>query len=105
LLVCIYYRVAVAGLATAIETIEQYQIGLRQQYPGLTAQLMRRHDSPPAGEVQDVTLMETYQGSVPELAAFLAAVDEQGQALTPWLAGQRHVEVFAPCASSRSRSI
>lgn len=98
----IYYRLDEQALVAAVPAVQAAQQALRQQHPGLNAQLLQAPAPSSGGER---TLMETYAMHTP------GGVDEalQGQiesalqlALRPWLGdGRRHLEVFIdlPCAS------
>jgi hypothetical protein len=93
----IYYRIEAAGARTALATVQAFQQRLRQRHPGLAARLMRRTDEPSDPQ----TWMETYSfdgpdGVSPELQA---QIEAEAAALSPFLAGARHIEAFAPCAS------
>ena len=93
----IYYRIEAAGASTALATVQAFQQRLRQRHPGLAARLMRRTDEPSDPQ----TWMETYSfdgpaGVTPELQS---QIEAEAAALSPFLAGARHTEAFAPCAS------
>ena len=58
---------------------------------------------PEPDDRQLMTLMETYSAPLDWSEARLRAVPEAieataGLALTPWLQGERHLELFDPCA-------
>jgi hypothetical protein len=91
----IYWRTPAATAAQAIEAASQWQARLRAQHPGLAATLFCRADD--SGET--ATLMEVY-GAPLDAALEKRIVDEGSRALAPWLAGQRHVEVFERCATA-----
>lgn len=93
----IYYRIEAAGASTALATVRAFQQRLRESHPGLVARLLRRTDEPSDTE----TWMETYSfdgraGVSPELQQ---QIEAEAAALFPHLAGSRHTEAFAPCAS------
>ena len=114
-LVCVYYKVAAPGLGPAIAAVRELQRGMAAGTPGLVAELLLRSDhpgglapaaapvpatpSPPA----DPTLMETYRLDArttgASLDAIVASLARPAPSLQPWLRGDRHVEVFRPCAS------
>jgi len=116
-LVCVYYKVDAAGLDAAIATVRDIQRGVAAGEPAVQPELLLRSAHLPAGDdasdatpsgtsshkTADPTLMETYRlearTSEPELDAFLARLAGLAQALAPRLRGDRHVEVFRPCAS------
>ena len=97
----IYYRIRPDAAETATAAAMAMQERLRQQHPGLTARLLRRQpDVDP-----EPTLLEVYtyhrDGEPPgvtraveaEIAAAAIA------SLASFIAGERHTEVFVPCAS------
>ena len=96
--VFVYYRVRAADAAAHLRAVQQWHASLRRQYPGLRARLLRRSDD--SNGLQ--TWMETYaadalaEGITPALQADIEA---QARALTPWIDGPRHSEVFSPCVS------
>ncbi|MCW7540620.1 DUF4936 family protein [Aquabacterium sp. A7-Y] len=90
----IYYRIASADAALALRAAGAMQDALRARHPGLQAELWRR----PQEKDGVQTWMEIYmqaEGVGPVLEAEIAAAAE---ALSPWLQGPRHTEVFVPCA-------
>ena len=100
----IYYRVHLDDLAAVVAATREGQRALCDAHPGLAASLMQRPsssaspDSPP-----QMTMLETYRAALDwpadQAAALPAAIDSTlGAALTPWLQGPRHLEVFEPCA-------
>ena len=115
-LVCVYYKVGAADLDAVIATVRDIQRGITARDPGVTAELLLRSAHPSTGDgapaastghppptTADPTLMETYRldartaGLRPD--AFLATLAGHMQVLGPRLRGERHVEVFLPCAS------
>jgi hypothetical protein len=96
----IYYRIRSAAAAAARDAVQAMQERLCQRHPGLTARLLRRPDE----HDDQQTWMEIYalqrddrQGGVsPQIEADIAA---EAVALAPFIAGNRHTEVFVPCAS------
>jgi uncharacterized iron-regulated membrane protein len=96
----IYYRIPVADAAAARTLVDAFQARLRQRHPGLSARLLRRPDE----RDKQQTWMETYSfdssvqvhGVTPELQA---EIETQARALGHLIAGDRHTEVFIPCAS------
>lgn len=82
----IYYRVPEAALAATVAAVRQVQAQLVDLHPGLRAELLRR----PELRDGDVTLMETYSGSV--TPALLATIDRAASALPQ----PRHSEWFEP---------
>jgi LmbE family N-acetylglucosaminyl deacetylase len=100
----IYYRVHLDHAAAAEAMVRAMQAALAHDHPQLRARLL--HRSPPQGCWQ--TWMETYsthshstdpmqdtQGITDRLAA---EIESRAAALTPYIDGARHVEVFVACA-------
>ncbi len=90
----IYFRVKRDSVADVVAAVHELQAAWPAVMPGLRCELMRRAD-----EGGDVTLMETYacaQGVNPEWQERIER--EAANLLQPWLVGERHVEVFVPCA-------
>ena len=84
----------VAGASDAAEAAaRQMQDGLRAAHVGLVSRLYRKVGS------DRCTLMETYAlpGSGIEEALQQQIEAAAAQALAPWCAGGRHVEVFEDC--------
>lgn len=95
----IYYRCRSADTAAVGAAAAAMQRRLCSEVPGLEARLLRR----PAPAADDtVTWMETYRLVTPAGAAdagWQARVQAAAaQALAPWVVGERHLEVFEPCA-------
>jgi hypothetical protein len=93
----VYYRVAVADLGLCVLAVRSLQAELRRAHPGLICELLQRPGSEDAAGQR--TLMETYArpGGVDDaLQAHIAHAAATALALLA--AGQRHVEVFEPCA-------
>ena len=111
----VYYRVRAAQAEAARPVALAIQAALSSRHPALTARLLRRdectHVDTGANEnarhendsTRDQTWMETYvidpridaAGLTPALQAEIEAC---AQALTPFLSGARHTEVFIACA-------
>ena len=84
----VYYRVLQGHLADATTAVSALQATLRSRHAGLQAELLRR----PGATAGMVTLMEIY-GGIDDAQA--AAIEADALAtLSPWIAGERHVEVF-----------
>jgi hypothetical protein len=93
----VYYRVAVADLEPCVLAVRSLQAELRRAHPDLICELLQRPGSEDADGQR--TLMETYArpGGVDDaLQAHMAHAAATALALLA--AGQRHVEVFEPCA-------
>ena len=95
----IYYRAHQDQAGRVASLVLEFQARLAAGHPGLAARLLRRP------EIVDGThtWMETYSmnplhspnGISPALAQ---EIERLAEALLPCLAGERHVEVFTPCA-------
>ena len=92
----IYWRCAGAEAGAALSATHALQQALRERHPALRCALYLRRDA----SGPEATLMETYavaadfspEGLGPALQQ---AIDADAiAALSPWLRGQRHVEVF-----------
>ncbi len=91
----VYYRVAERDAAAAIAVMGGLQREATARWPGLEAALLRSTEDSKGR----VTLMETYR--VPEGIDPGWSIDLERRALdvlAGWLVGDRHVEVFHPCA-------
>lgn len=97
----IYYRVDAARADDVVAAARQLIERAREACPGLRSQLMQRPLADTGGGM--LTMMEVYH--------LPASLDAQagtalGRALAQWapqllgedMAGQRHLEVFVPCA-------
>lgn len=84
----VYYRVAQPALAPTVATVRQLQAALVAAHPGLRAELLRR----PELREGEVTLMETYAGTLPPGFGELLARAASG------LPQPRHAECFEPLA-------
>lgn len=95
----VYYRVASDPAERAIAAVQALQAELTDQRPGLRCSVLQRSDSGDAASAGSLTLMEVY-GFKGGIGATLAAeIERSAQArLGTWLLGERHVEVFVPCA-------
>jgi hypothetical protein len=89
--VFVYYRVRAADAPAVTAAVRARQDSL----PGWACTLSRRVDE----DAELVTLMETYAqaGAVPAAALRNIEAHMQGT-LAEWIVGERHVEVFLPCA-------
>ena len=125
LLVCVYYRVAAADAGRAISMVREFQRTLRAQPGPVEAEVLLRCDVPSAANASndavppaptdappppgaDATVMETYRFALPARAGepasaaavttFLDALETAARPLSGLLRGNRHVELFSPCA-------
>lgn len=120
LLVCVYYRVGPADADLAIGRVREFQRTLQRRFPGTRAEVLLRSDqnSPRAPDAvptapadpseplraghldADATLMETYRLALPAAGtqAFLAELAACASTLAGLLRGERHAELFRPCA-------
>ena len=93
----VYYRVAESAAEAACSAAVAMQAKLCTAYPGLQARLLRR---PEAADGR-CTLMETYScGAGGGVGSVLQSVIAQAAttAMAGWQLGERHTEVFLPCA-------
>lgn len=98
----IYYQIAPPDLPQVQAAVAAFQQQLCQDWPGLQARLLRR----PTAHEGRLTLMEIYgfgpsaQPSPPADASpgVLSAIEQAARGIASWLQGERHVEVFQPCA-------
>jgi len=98
----IYYRSRTDRSAEVAEQVAEFQARLVAQHPALQARLLRRP------EVRDgwQTWMETYSINAmhsPDHAdgigtALQQAIELEAAVLRPCIDGERHIEVFVPCA-------
>jgi Domain of unknown function (DUF4936) len=89
--VFVYYRVRAADAPAVIAAVRAQQDSL----PGLACTLSRRVNE----DVELVTLMETYAQAGGMSAAAQRDIEARMQgALAQWIVGERHIEVFVPCA-------
>ncbi len=89
-----YFRVARENEAAVVATLRELHAAWESMMPGLQCDLLRRAD-----DSGDVTLMEVHVGAQGVSAAWQQRIErEAGVRLQPWLVGERHVEVFEPCA-------
>jgi hypothetical protein len=96
--VFIYYRIAAVDERAVAGEVLKFQRSLCGRFPGLRARLLRRRDE----GVDKLTLMEVYAGGQSDGLAgsggLLAAIDQAAGVIRPTVIGERHVEVFEPCA-------
>ncbi len=93
----VYYRVRAAHRVAAIAALRGLHTRWRTADPALGCELMQRVDGDSATDL--VTLMEVYRRGAGVTPAWQERIEREAcAALTPWLVGERHVEVFAPCA-------
>jgi hypothetical protein len=97
----IYYRMPVTNAAAARTRVDAFQARLRKRHEGLMTRLMCR----PEAKNNQQTWMETYSferstqhagGVTPTLQA---EIESEAQCLVGLVDGERHAEVFVPCAS------
>lgn len=91
----VYYRVVPDDAAALGAAVRAMHAALASAHPGLQARLLRR----PEVAQGRLTLMEVYARPPAGIDAGLRAeIDTAARALAPWLDGERHTEVFVPCA-------
>lgn len=94
----IYYRVHHEHHALLLAAVKRWHVQLTQRHPALKVRLLHRAESPTD------TWMEIF-ATDPQLApqgvdeSMQAAIEASAEALAPWTAGPRHLEVFFSCAS------
>jgi hypothetical protein len=90
----IYFRVRRESEAAALATLRELHAAWQVAMPGLRCELLRRVD-----QSGDVTLMETHVCAQGVSVEWQQRIERDASArLQPWLVGERHVEVFEPCA-------
>lgn len=93
----VYFRVRVAHCAAAIDALRALHARWHAADPALGCELMQRVSDDVANDL--VTLMEVYRHTDGLPPAWQERIEREAHAaLAPWLVGERHVEVFAPCA-------
>lgn len=91
----VYYRIRTPQRVLAWQAVCDLQNELRLAHPGLQTRVLCRTDS--VTQVQ--TWMEVYRMDPSGVSAHVQAdIHSRAHALAPWIDGQRHVEVFVPCA-------
>jgi Domain of unknown function (DUF4936) len=91
----VYFRVERVSEAAVVTALRALQAAWQSAMPGLRCELLRRVDE--GGAV--VTLMETYSCVGGVSTAWQERIEREAAArLSAWLVGERHVEVFEPCA-------
>ena len=91
----VYFRLARESEAQVEDAVRGLQAVWQAQMPGLQCELLRRSDR--SGDV--VTLMETYSCSGGVSTEWQERIERDATAiLSTWVLGDRHVEVFEPCA-------
>ena len=90
----IYFRVEREREADVVAAVRALQAAWQRELPGLRCELLRG-----AARSGDVTLMETYSHSTGVGVALRERIEREALArIGPWLVGERHVEIFEPCA-------
>jgi Domain of unknown function (DUF4936) len=89
-----YFRVKRESEAAVVAAVRELQAAWPSAMSGLRCELLRRAD-----HSGDVTLMETYVCADGVSVEWQQRIErEAGARLEPWLIGERHSEVFEPCA-------
>jgi len=92
----VYYRVRSDYVPAAVAALRALHRDWQREEPALGCELMQRVDD---GSPEQATLMEIYRHAGGVAPAWQQRIEREARAaLAPWLAGERHVEVFAPCA-------
>ena len=95
----IYYRVQRDQAAPALAAVRALHAELTRQQPGLHCSVLQRSDSHRATVADGLTLMEVYTLDGGVGTALAAEIERRVRPrLGTWLLGERHVEVFVPCA-------
>jgi hypothetical protein len=90
----IYFRVKRESEAAAVRALRELHAVWQVAMPGLRCELLRR-----AGPTGDVTLMETHVGAHGVTSEWQERIERDASArLAALLVGERHTEVFEPCA-------
>lgn len=91
----VYYRVAPGDAAALGTAVQAMHAALTSAHPGLQARLLRR----PEMAQGRLTFMEVYARPPAGIDTSLRGeIEAAARALAPWLDGERHTEVFVPCA-------
>lgn len=91
----VYFRVERLSEGAVISAVRSLHAARQSEMPGLRCELLRRVDDDSAV----VTLMETYVAEGGVSMHWQALIEREACAhLQPWLVGERHTEVFEPCA-------
>lgn len=90
----IYFRVEREREADVVAAVRALQATWQSELPGLRCELLRS-----AARSGAVTLMETYSHSLGVGVALQARIEREALSrIGAWLVGERHVEIFEPCA-------
>jgi hypothetical protein len=94
----VYYRIAAHDRSSVVAAVGDLQARWRQRIADLKATVLERLDS--EGRLDGMaTLMETYTTPQGMTEAEQAAIERDARAdLGRWIVGERHIEVFVPCA-------
>lgn len=94
----IYYRVSVRHATEARSDVLEWQRELEGAHPALHCRLLMRPEEREGLQ----TWMETYAiadpAQSPDAGALRQHIEQGPEALQSWIIGERHVEVFVPCA-------
>ena len=90
----IYFRVTRESEAAAVQALRELHAAWQVSMPGLRSELLRRTD-----QGADVTLMEIHACAQGVSAAWQERIERDAKArLEALIVGERHIEVFEPCA-------
>ena len=93
--VYVYYRVRRSDAPALIAAVRELHARWQAAHPGLVCTLSRRVDD----SADALTLMETVAHTDGVPAAWQNALEREAvERLGAWTVGERHVEVFVPCA-------
>jgi len=86
----VYYRIDANALGAVLQAVRQMHDALVAGSPALQTTAWRRPDL----REGELTVMETYLHPDGIDAALERRIEQAAQALSPWLRGDRHTEVF-----------
>jgi hypothetical protein len=95
----VYYRVRAEHRAAAVTAVRGLHAAWCEADPALACELVQRVEGDGNDAVGLITLMEVYRRSGGVASPWQQRIEREAQAaLALWLVGERHMEVFAPCA-------
>jgi hypothetical protein len=93
--VYVYYRVRPADAPALIAAIRALQARFQIAWPGLACTLSQRAEN----DADLLTLMESYRRADGSALDWQRDIERMAhEQLDTWIVGDRHVEVFVPCA-------
>jgi hypothetical protein len=94
----IYYRVRTEHRASLAEAVVGWHARLVQRHPYLKVRLLHR-DQAPLDTWMEIFSTDPLLAPDGVDASLQATIEAEAAALTPWIEGDRHVEVFFACVS------